>query len=147
MIWPHDRSGLSLISSNLSSEKAGRGDGGFMGAALSQSDLWSGAVDARPERPPEVSGGADPRGGLGGESHCQPELMGSKIPQLTKTCERLGDDTFVIQIGSQWLCCEVCCWRTFSEERNTNSWTDKQTRFPFFPPNCCKFSYFYITKL
>lgn len=37
----------------------------------------------------EVSRKADPCGGPGGESHCHRPLMGPKILQLTKTCERL----------------------------------------------------------
>lgn len=89
MIWPHDRSGLSLISFDLS--RRGGETEVLWGASLSQSDLWL-TVDARPEQQAKVSGGADPCRGPGGESHCQQALMASKIPQLTKTCEQLGNE-------------------------------------------------------
>lgn len=40
----------------------------------------------------EVSRGADPCGGPRGESHCHQALVGPKIPQLTKTCERFRNE-------------------------------------------------------
>lgn len=57
MIWPHDRTGLSLISPDLSQNKAARRkratrketltSEGFLGALLNQSELWSRTVGAR----------------------------------------------------------------------------------------------------
>lgn len=111
MIWPHDRTGLSLISPDLSQNKAARRRraterketltqrifGCFVEPIRTKG---AGRMELRLASNGEVSRGADPCGGLGGESHCHQALMGPKIPQLTKTCETIGKrKTFVIQIG------------------------------------------------
>lgn len=97
MIWPHDRTGLSLISPDSSQnkgsreEKADREKGdidprGFWVLCCTNQNLGAGPLGLW------VSRGADPWGGPRGESHCQQALMGPKIPQLTKTCERLRNE-------------------------------------------------------
>lgn len=59
MIWPHDRTGLSLISPDLSQNKAARRKSatgkketltleGFLGTMLNQSEPWSKTIGVRP---------------------------------------------------------------------------------------------------
>lgn len=130
MIWPYDRTGLSLISPDLSQNKAARRKRaterketltpeGFFGVLCWTNQnlgaeplaLWLGSNG-------EVSRRVDPCGGPRGESHCRQALMAPKIPQLTKTCERLRNERHLwFKWGFWGLHHEVCSWEKASQRK------------------------------
>lgn len=100
MIWQNDRIGLLLISPDLSQNKAASRkratarketltpEGFFGGHYFTNEKIGAYPLEIGLGSNREVSR-KGPCGGPGGESHCHQPLMGTKILQLTKPCERL----------------------------------------------------------
>lgn len=88
----------------------------------------------------EVSRKADPCGGPGGESHCHWPLMGTKILQLTKTCERLRSERHLwFKSGSYTMRSAV---KKASKREDTISHTHKDK--PTWSPILVTISHFHI---